>query len=39
MVFAGLQMTDVELDTRITALEEGSGGGGNWQNGKSKVII
>ena len=28
---AGLQMTDVELDERVTALEEN--GGGNIQNG------
>ena len=28
----GLQMTDVELDARVTALEE-NGGGGNTQNG------
>ena len=30
--FLGLQTTDVELDARITALEEN--GGGNTQNGK-----
>ena len=33
----GLQMTDVELDERVTALEE-NGGGGNPQNGKLKVM-
>ena len=26
-------MTDVELDARVTALEENGGGGGNNQNG------
>ena len=32
---SGLQMTDVELDARVTALEESGGGGnGNGQNGK-----
>ena len=30
---AGLQMTDVELEARVTALEE-NGGGGSIQNGK-----
>ena len=35
--FLGLQMTDVELDERVAALEEG-GGGGNPQNG-NKVVI
>ena len=35
--FLGLQMTDVELDERVTALEEG-GGGGRPQNG-NKVVI
>ena len=35
--FLGLQMTDVELDERVVALEEG-GGGGNPQNG-NKVVI
>ena len=29
---SGLQMTDVELDARVTALEE-NGGGGNSVNG------
>ena len=32
----GLQMTDVDLDARVTALEEN--GGGNSQNGKSFKI-
>ena len=32
---SALQMTDVELDERITALEE-NGGNGNLQNGKFK---
>ena len=27
-------MTDVELDERVTALEESGGGGGNGQNGE-----
>ena len=33
MLWAGLQMTDVDLDARVTALEESSGGNspnGNW---------
>ena len=30
-IFLGLQMTDVDLDVRLTALEEN--GGGNNQNG------
>ena len=32
LYFLGLQMTDVELDARVTALEENDGGG-NPQNG------
>ena len=32
-MFLGLQMTDVELDARVTALEENTGGGA--QNGTS----
>ena len=32
-VCQGSQMTDVELDERVTALEE-NGGGGNTANGK-----
>ena len=32
-MFLGLQMTDVELDERVTALEENSGG--DTQNGTS----
>ena len=32
--FSGLQMTDVELDERITALEENDGGG-NSVNGET----
>ena len=31
-------MTDVELDARVTALEENGGGGGNPQNG-NKVVF
>ena len=30
-------MTDVELDARVTALEE-NGGGGNGQNGSISVV-
>ena len=29
-------MTDVELDERVTTLEENSGGGGNTQNGNKR---
>ena len=29
-------MTDVELDARVTALEENDGCGGNVQNGNSR---
>ena len=35
--FLGLQMADVELDERVTALEEGSGGGSP-QNGNNVMI-
>ena len=35
----GLQMTDVELDARVTALEEHGGGGGGNQNGKNVKFI
>ena len=31
-------MTDVELDARVTALEE-NGGGGNSLNGKTNVLL
>ena len=31
-------MTDVELDERVTALEENFGGGNNNQNGKTSCI-
>ena len=31
-------MTDVELDARVTALEENCGGGGNPQNGNNVVF-
>ena len=33
---AGLQTTDVELDARVTALEE-NGGGGNIVNGEETI--
>ena len=36
---SGLQMTDIELDARVTALEENGGGGGNNQNSRDKKII
>ena len=31
-------MTDVELDERVTALEEKGGVGGNNRNGRAKII-
>ena len=34
---SGLQITDVELDARVTALEEN--GGGNTDNGNNKILI
>ena len=37
-VYLGLQMTDVELDERVTALEEG-GGGGSPQNGTNNIRL
>ena len=36
-LFLGLQMTDVELDARVTALEEN--GGGNTDNGNNRILI
>ena len=35
---SGLQMTDVELDERVTVLEENGGGGGSGQNGHLSEI-
>ena len=32
-------MTDVELDSRVTALEENPGGGGDSVNGKTICVI
>ena len=32
-IFTGLQLADVELDERISSLEENGGGGGGSQNG------
>ena len=37
VLFSGLQMTDVELDARVTALEENSGSGTT--NGKVLDVI
>ena len=34
-LFLGLQMTDVELDARVTVLEEN--GGGNTDNGNNRI--
>ena len=36
LILPGLQMKDVELDERVTTLEE-NGGGGNSQNGNNKI--
>ena len=38
ILLLGLQMTDVELDERVTALEE-NGGSGDTQNGRKKIFI
>ena len=37
-VHLGLQMTDVEIDERVTALEEG-GGGSSPQNGRQNCVL